>query len=187
MSASMERRAGSPLPTSSAVRWRTRTPLARARLSCSRSDRWERRVSSYVRGSQVACRPMSFAGMPTMSRNRRSTAKKTTRRPSRRAASIMRSVTSRIRSGAHTGAPATTQALPVSMYETQASPWKKWRNPRSVIWNAVEFQPHARRRSRTRSRSPSCGSSSPRTNRLSSFDRAFGQARERFGGPKRRW
>ena len=99
--------------TSSADSMRTRTPLLAARRSCARTVRLA--VSDQRRGSQLGCSPIcsdDSCGSPAI---RASAAKKAQRRPLARAWAMKRWATSPMRLASAMGAPATTQAAPVSL------------------------------------------------------------------------
>ncbi len=93
---------------------RTTTPLARPRRICSRRLRVLRKVSTQVTGSQSACSPIRMAAKGAAVANRSSVPKKQARRRCAAAAATNLCATAGARSDRAIGAPAATQAWPVS-------------------------------------------------------------------------
>jgi len=99
---------------------RTSTPLARARRIWARRLAVAFTVWSHRRGSQIGCSPMRMASNGVVEANRSSVPKKQARRRWAVAAATKRWAVAPTRCGGAMGAPAATQARPVSMYATQA-------------------------------------------------------------------
>jgi hypothetical protein len=88
--------------------------LVAARRSCWRRLAVAAAVSRQRAGSHTGCSPTCIAASPAPATSRPSAAKKAQRLPAARAASTNWCATAANRSGAQMGAPATTQAPPVS-------------------------------------------------------------------------